>query len=222
MTPQVFRGIGVSPGIAIGRALVIEARRPRAKREALDPIHVPAEVARLTKALEDTRRQIVEVQGANRQGGRRPVRPDLRRAPLDPGGPPSRRGDHQVHPVAAGERGVRRPGGSGAGAAGLLAGRRRLPARAAQRRGRRGRPNPAQPAGPAPHHPRGAAGGDDPLRPRTDPLGHGDAPAGRGPGGGHRDGRPHLAQRHHGAVAGNPGRGGHREHLRPRPRTRTR
>ena len=63
MTPQVFRGIGVSPGIAIGRALVIEARRPRAKREALDSAHVPAEVARLTKALDDTRRQIMEVQG---------------------------------------------------------------------------------------------------------------------------------------------------------------
>lgn len=63
MTAQVFRGIGVSPGIAIGRALVIEARRPRAKREVLDPSHVPAEIARLTKALEDTRRQITEVQG---------------------------------------------------------------------------------------------------------------------------------------------------------------
>ena len=63
MTAQVFHGIGVSPGVAIGRALVIEARRPRAKREILDPVHVPAEVARLTKALEDTRRQIMEVQG---------------------------------------------------------------------------------------------------------------------------------------------------------------
>ncbi len=63
MTAQVFRGIGVSPGIAIGRALVIEARRPRAKREILDSARVPAEVARLTRALEDTRRQITEAQG---------------------------------------------------------------------------------------------------------------------------------------------------------------
>ncbi len=62
MTAQVFRGIGVSPGIAIGRALVIEARRPRAKREVLDAAHVPAEVARLAKAVEDTRRQITEAQ----------------------------------------------------------------------------------------------------------------------------------------------------------------
>ena len=61
--PQVFRGIGVSPGIAVGRALVIEARRPRAKKEALEPSRVPAEVARLKKALEESRRQITEVQG---------------------------------------------------------------------------------------------------------------------------------------------------------------
>jgi len=63
MTLQVFRGIGVSPGIAIGRALVIESRRPRAKRETLEASRVPAEVARLKKALEDARRQIQEVQG---------------------------------------------------------------------------------------------------------------------------------------------------------------
>jgi phosphotransferase system enzyme I (PtsI) len=63
MTPQVFRGIGVSPGIAIGRALVIEARRPRAKREALEPTRIPAEVVRLRKALDDARHQILEVQG---------------------------------------------------------------------------------------------------------------------------------------------------------------
>jgi phosphotransferase system enzyme I (PtsI) len=63
MTPQVFRGIGVSPGIAIGRALVIEARRPRAKREVLEPTRVPAEVVRLRKALDDARHQILEVQG---------------------------------------------------------------------------------------------------------------------------------------------------------------
>lgn len=63
LTPQVFRGIGVSPGIAIGRALVIETRRPRAEREALDPARVPAEVARLKRALDEARSQILEVQG---------------------------------------------------------------------------------------------------------------------------------------------------------------
>ena len=63
MTPQVFRGIGVSPGVAIGRALVVEARRPHAKREILDAARVPTEVTRLRKALDDARHQIVEVQG---------------------------------------------------------------------------------------------------------------------------------------------------------------
>src|SRR5512137_927426 len=63
MTPQVFRGIGVSPGVAIGRALVVEARRPHAKREVLDAARVPTEVARLRKALDDARHQIQEVQG---------------------------------------------------------------------------------------------------------------------------------------------------------------
>jgi phosphotransferase system enzyme I (PtsI) len=63
MTPQVFRGIGVSPGVAIGRALVVEARRPHAKREILDAARVPTEVTRLRKALDDARHQILEVQG---------------------------------------------------------------------------------------------------------------------------------------------------------------
>ncbi len=63
MNPPVFHGIGVSPGIAIGRALVVEARRPRAKRETLDPAHVPYEIGRLKKALEDSRIQIQEIQG---------------------------------------------------------------------------------------------------------------------------------------------------------------
>ncbi len=63
MTPlQVFRGIGVSPGIAVGKALVLEMRRPRAKRVPLVPEQVAAEVARLRQALETSRRQIQEIQ----------------------------------------------------------------------------------------------------------------------------------------------------------------
>jgi phosphotransferase system enzyme I (PtsI) len=61
MTAQVLRGIGVSPGIAIGKALVVEARRPRATRELIEPARIPAEAARLRKALDDTRRQLLEV-----------------------------------------------------------------------------------------------------------------------------------------------------------------
>jgi phosphotransferase system enzyme I (PtsI) len=58
----VFRGIGVSPGIAVGKALVVEARRPRVKREVIDPSRVPLEVSRLRQALEVSRRQILEIQ----------------------------------------------------------------------------------------------------------------------------------------------------------------
>lgn len=63
MSPaRVFRGIGVSPGIAIGKAMVIEVRRPRAKREVLEAAQVKEEVARLVQALEVSRTQISELQ----------------------------------------------------------------------------------------------------------------------------------------------------------------
>jgi phosphotransferase system enzyme I (PtsI) len=62
MPPQIFRGIAVSSGIAIGKALVIVKRRPHAKREVLDAARIPDEVQRLRQALEQTRRQILEVQ----------------------------------------------------------------------------------------------------------------------------------------------------------------
>ncbi len=60
--PRVFRGIGVSPGIAIGKALAIEVRRPRAKRETIETAQLPQEVARLRQALEASRSQILELQ----------------------------------------------------------------------------------------------------------------------------------------------------------------
>jgi len=62
MQLKIFHGIGVSPGIAVGKALVVERRRPRVKREPLDPDSVPREVPRLRQALEDSRRQILEIQ----------------------------------------------------------------------------------------------------------------------------------------------------------------
>ncbi|HTU03444.1 MAG TPA: phosphoenolpyruvate--protein phosphotransferase [Candidatus Sulfotelmatobacter sp.] len=61
MPPQVYRGIGVSSGIAIGKALVVEKRRPHVKRETIGSAQVPAEVARLRAALDISRRQIQEV-----------------------------------------------------------------------------------------------------------------------------------------------------------------
>ena len=63
MSPaRVFRGVGVSPGIAIGKALAIEVRRPRAKREAIEAARIPQEVARLQQALDASRSQILELQ----------------------------------------------------------------------------------------------------------------------------------------------------------------
>ncbi len=62
MSPRIFRGIGVSPGIAVGKALVVESRRPRVKRESLDPGRIPLEISRLRQALEVSRRQIQEIQ----------------------------------------------------------------------------------------------------------------------------------------------------------------
>jgi phosphotransferase system enzyme I (PtsI) len=62
MSGQLFRGVAVSPGIAVGKALVLEARRPRAMRETLEPDRVPREVARLQQALDASRRQILEIQ----------------------------------------------------------------------------------------------------------------------------------------------------------------
>jgi phosphotransferase system enzyme I (PtsI) len=62
MSPRVFRGIAVSPGIAVGKALVVEARRPRVKREPVDPARIPLEISRLRQALEVSRRQILEIQ----------------------------------------------------------------------------------------------------------------------------------------------------------------
>jgi phosphotransferase system enzyme I (PtsI) len=62
MPPPIFRGIGVSSGIAIGKAVVIERRRPHAKREVLDAARLPGEVSRLRQALDLSRRQILEIQ----------------------------------------------------------------------------------------------------------------------------------------------------------------
>jgi len=46
----------------VGKALVVEARRPRVKREPVDPARIPLEISRLRQALEVSRRQILEIQ----------------------------------------------------------------------------------------------------------------------------------------------------------------
>jgi len=62
MSARVFRGIAVSPGIAIGKVQVVEVRRLRVKREPLDDARLPQELSRLKQAVEVSRRQILEIQ----------------------------------------------------------------------------------------------------------------------------------------------------------------
>lgn len=83
MSPRVFRGIAVSPGIAIGKVQVVEVRRLRVKREPLDDARLPQELSRLKQAVEVSRRQILEIQDRIARD-RAALRPDLRRAPADP------------------------------------------------------------------------------------------------------------------------------------------
>jgi phosphotransferase system enzyme I (PtsI) len=53
-----LRGAGVSPGIAVGRALVVERDTAPVFRVALEPQQVESEVARLEAALEQSRAQL--------------------------------------------------------------------------------------------------------------------------------------------------------------------
>jgi phosphotransferase system enzyme I (PtsI) len=55
---QVFRGMGVSGGIAIGRAAVIETRVPDVFRLALQPDQVDGEVRRLVEAANHARQEL--------------------------------------------------------------------------------------------------------------------------------------------------------------------
>jgi phosphoenolpyruvate-protein phosphotransferase (PTS system enzyme I) len=56
-----MRGIGVSPGIAVGRALVVEGRGLPAFRLALEAAAVEGELSRLQGAVEQSRRQLVAI-----------------------------------------------------------------------------------------------------------------------------------------------------------------
>jgi len=55
-----FRGIGASPGIAIGQVLVLESPGGPIFRVAIGPDQTPAEITRLHQALSECRRQIEE------------------------------------------------------------------------------------------------------------------------------------------------------------------
>jgi phosphotransferase system enzyme I (PtsI) len=58
---RTYKGIGVSPGIAIGRAVIIEKRVASIYRVPIHDDDVPAEVTRFLEALEKTRDELLEL-----------------------------------------------------------------------------------------------------------------------------------------------------------------
>ncbi len=58
---RTYKGIGVSPGIAIGRAVIIEKRIVQIYRVPIRDEDVPAEVTRFLESLEKTRDQLHEL-----------------------------------------------------------------------------------------------------------------------------------------------------------------
>lgn len=63
---QVFRGIGVSPGVATGPALLLYAEVTTVPEVTIAAADVPREMIRLEEALIETRRQILKIQEALR------------------------------------------------------------------------------------------------------------------------------------------------------------
>src|ERR1700676_5556813 len=61
---EIKRGIAVSPGVAIGPALVLDTEWFRIPQRSVDAAEVEAEVRRLHEALEDAARETRETQEA--------------------------------------------------------------------------------------------------------------------------------------------------------------
>jgi phosphotransferase system enzyme I (PtsI) len=59
---EVFKGIPVSPGVAIGRVLVLDGRRERIPRRTVDSDEVDAELARLDEALAASRDELLDLE----------------------------------------------------------------------------------------------------------------------------------------------------------------
>ncbi|MGZ7032831.1 MAG: phosphoenolpyruvate--protein phosphotransferase [Thermoanaerobaculia bacterium] len=58
---RTYKGIGVSPGIAIGRALIVEKRIASVYRVPIREEEVPSEVTRFMEALEKTRDELLDL-----------------------------------------------------------------------------------------------------------------------------------------------------------------
>src|SRR5437763_5827045 len=58
---RTYKGIAASPGIAIGRAVIIERREASVFRVPIPDEEVPSEVTRFNEALEKTRDELAEL-----------------------------------------------------------------------------------------------------------------------------------------------------------------
>ena len=66
---QIFRGIGVSPGVVRGRIVVMDHNHgERPARRQLDSEQLPAELELLQNALAETRREISAIQSQVQSG----------------------------------------------------------------------------------------------------------------------------------------------------------
>ena len=132
-----LRGTGVSPGIAVGRALVMERDAAPVFRLAVPAGAVDAEVRRLEEAIEASREQLRGDQGAAVAGGGGAARLHLRRPPADARGPAAARPRGGDRARARRQRGVGAAHGVREPARPLQPVQRRLPARAQHRPRRR-------------------------------------------------------------------------------------
>lgn len=63
MPERIFEGIGVSPGIAIGPAFLVQVERPKSPEDKIAPDSVSAEQARFEAAVEKVRQELIELKG---------------------------------------------------------------------------------------------------------------------------------------------------------------
>jgi phosphotransferase system enzyme I (PtsI) len=61
--PRVFRGIGASPGIAIGRVFLLDRRQVRVPRYHIQPDQVDYEIQRLRQAIAKSAEQLESIRG---------------------------------------------------------------------------------------------------------------------------------------------------------------
>jgi len=74
MKGRVLRGNGISPGIAIGKALVLKSRRIPVVRRSIQEEDIPLELKKLKEALSRSKRQLIDLKKRfSQEGGGIPV-----------------------------------------------------------------------------------------------------------------------------------------------------